>query len=459
MLRFIVRRLLHAVFTIFGVMLITFLLFRVVSGDVSANFVNPKLGAKARLDWLHRHGYDLPVVVNLHRRVYFQDRTEGGQPMFVTDPKGSTASGRLGLVLAAEQGQRPAEDADPNAPERLARRMTGHYVWMWNAKPANSARALVRPVERGVAELPADEPAFPDGSLIEFSLSDGSKLTVDLSGARTVGELLARVNEHPENDGRLEAGLTEYRPVQFFRSQFFEHLHDSVLFRGRSYATEQKLTNVIASRAKYSLAISIPALVLGWVSAMIISSIVAYFRDTWIDRVGVLISVLGMCVPMLAYMVLGQWLMAEVYPEAAWGLRYKTNIYVPVLIATVAGLGGAVRFYRTVILDEVSRDYVRTARAKGVGLRSILFKHVLKNCMLPILTNLVTAIPFLIMGSLLLERFFGVPGLGAFMIDSIAIRDMPMITGMTFLSAVLYVIALLMTDVLYAVFDPRIRLQ
>jgi peptide/nickel transport system permease protein len=130
-----------------------------------------------------------------------------------------------------------------------------------------------------------------------------------------------------------------------------------------------------------------------------------------------------------------------------------------VFIAVAAGLGAEVRFYRTIILNEINKDYVRTARAKGVPLPSILFLHVLKNCMLPILTDLITTIPFLILGSLLLERFFGIPGLGDLLLTSITSRDVPIITGLTFLTAVLYVISLLITDVLYAVFDPRIHLQ
>lgn len=241
--------------------------------------------------------------------------------------------------------------------------------------------------------------------------------------------------------------------------QFTAHLWDSATFQGQSYATDQSLPSIIAERAKYSLAITVPAMVLGWLGAMIISCVVAYFRDTWIDRVGVFLSVLGMCVPYLAYMLLGQYLVFQVEPRAAWGLRYAGNIYVPVAIAVIAGLGGSVRFYRTVILDQVNQDYVRTARAKGVPLPGILFQHVLKNCMLPILTNLVTAIPFLIMGSLLLERFFGVPGLGDLFVSSIQSRDVPIISGLTYLTALIFVLGLLVTDVLYAVVDPRVRLR
>jgi len=304
MLRFLIRRLIQAALTVFSVMLLTFLLFRVVAGDVTADYVNPKLGAAAREAWRHRHGLDRP----------------------------------------------------------------------WH-------------------------------------------------------------------------------------EQFASHLYNSVTFQGKSYQTEEPLTTIIRQRAGYSLALTVPSLVLGWISAMVISCFVAYYRGTWIDRIGVLLSVLGMCVPYLAYMILGQWLMFTIYPPAAWGLRYRTNIYLPIAISVIAGLGASVRFYRTVILDQINQDYVRTARAKGAPLTTILFKHVIRNCMLPIMTNLIMAIPFLIMGSLLLEKFFGIPGTGDLLISSIARRDVPIITGLTYLTALIYVISLLVTDLLYGVFDPRIRLS
>ncbi len=245
----------------------------------------------------------------------------------------------------------------------------------------------------------------------------------------------------------------------FWDTQFFHFMKDTVTFQGKSFNTDEELTDIIAQKAPYSLAITVPALAAGWLSAMVISCFVAYYRNTWIDRAGVFISVLGMCFPFLAYMILGQWVMFQIKPEAAWGTDPNSNIYLPVAIAVIAGLGGSVRFYRTIILDQIHQDYVRTARAKGVSLPSILFVHVLKNCMLPILTNLVLAIPFLIMGSLLLERFFGINGLGDLMLSSVYTRDLPIITGLTFLTALIYVSGLLITDILYAVFDPRIRLQ
>ncbi|MFW6062041.1 MAG: ABC transporter permease, partial [Planctomycetota bacterium] len=173
----------------------------------------------------------------------------------------------------------------------------------------------------------------------------------------------------------------------------------------------------------------------------------------------VFLSVLGMCIPFLAFMIYGQWLVFEVAPEHAFGIHQRANIYIPVLIMVVAGLGTNVRFYRTVILDETNRDYVRTARAKGLPLQSVMFKHILKNAMLPILTQLILSIPFLIMGSLLVESYFGIPGLGDLLITSINERDEAIMSGLVYLTALIYTVALLVTDISYALFDPRIRLR
>jgi peptide/nickel transport system permease protein len=301
--------------------------------------------------------------------------------------------------------------------------------------------------------------AEPSAAAWKVLVSDGTQLTINLTNVHTCGDLIAALSSCPGNGGKLTAGISPWSFLDLFDSQFFWHLWENMTFQGRSYATNQSLLEIVGERGKFSLSITVPAMVLTWLFAMVISCFVAYYRDTWIDRFGVFFTVLGMCVPYLAYMLIGQWLMFKIAPAYAAGLAHPSSIYVPVFIAVAAGLGAEVRFYRTIILNEINKDYVRTARAKGVPLPSILFLHVLKNCMLPILTDLITTIPFLILGSLLLERFFGIPGLGDLLLTSITSRDVPIITGLTFLTAILYVISLLITDVLYAVFDPRINLQ
>lgn len=247
-------------------------------------------------------------------------------------------------------------------------------------------------------------------------------------------------------------------PANVLDSQFLNHLWNTIRFEGRSFRDNKTLGEIIRQRAPYSLSITVPAMAIGFLVGLVISCFVAYYRGRLADRVGVLMCVLWMCVPVLAWLVYGQWIMSGISPLHSFGLWYKTNIYLPVGILVLAGLGGSVRFYRTIILDETGRDYVRTARAKGLSLPSILFKHVLRNCMLPILTNLIMAIPFLIMGSLLVETYFGIPGLGDLMLSSIMERNEPIMNGLVFLTALIYTVGVLLTDLSYALFDPRIRL-
>ncbi|MEE9613880.1 MAG: ABC transporter permease, partial [Thermodesulfobacteriota bacterium] len=125
----------------------------------------------------------------------------------------------------------------------------------------------------------------------------------------------------------------------------------------------------------------------------------------------------------------------------------------------LSSVGGGVRFYRTVFLEEIGKDYIRTARAKGLGEGKVLFKHGLKNAMIPILTNIVVAIPFLFTGSLLMENFFAIPGLGSFTIEAIQAQDFSIVRSMVYLGSVLYIVGLILTDISYTLVDPRIRLE
>ncbi len=438
--RYVFRRLVQAVVTVLGVMLLTFILFRVIAGDVSSSYVNLKLGAEAKHAFNEKHKLDRPEIFNFHRRLTLTDYSRGSFMFSVTDSGSSKAARALELHLAPYQSVGAA-----------GLTMVGRLVFNLSA-----STPLVKMTERRSLVDPAKSAQQP---FIVISLSDGSRIAVNCAGLRSCGDLIAAINADPANGGKLRAGITRWTIGKLFDSQFFWHLYENVTFSGRSYATEQSILQTIGERGKFSLSITVPAMALGLFFAMVFACLVAYYRGGFIDRFTVFVTVLGMCVPYLAYMLLGQWIMFHIAPRFAAGLASPIAIYVPVAIAVVAGLGGSVRFYRVVILNEIGRDYVRTARAKGVPLPAILFKHVLKNCMLPILTEVISEIPFLIMGALLLEKFFGVPGLGDLFLTSITSRDVPVITGLTYFTTILYVVSLLLTDILYAVFDPRIRLK
>jgi peptide/nickel transport system permease protein len=443
-----------AVFTVFGVMLLTFVLFRQIAGDVSAAYVNQKLGHEARRAFYEKHKLDRPTLFNVHKRFQIVDNTEGNHVFSVRDANGARLAKVLELRLAVSDHRENEAGSSLKIAGALVPRLSP-------ATPLDKMTQGAPLVEKKTPEQQSDSAASAADSLspaIKITASNGESFRVPIDTLTRCGSLIAAINSHPENNGAITAGMTDWSFRKLFDSQLFWHLYESISFQGLSFATDQSLIEIIGDRAKFSLAITIPAMAMGWILAMVISALVAYYRNSWIDRVGVLMAVLGMCIPYLAYMLFGQWIMFKIAPEIAIGLSHPASIYVPVFISVIAGVGISVRFYRTIILDQINQDYVRTARAKGVRLPSILFKHVLRNCMLPILTQVIASIPFLIMGSLLLERFFGIPGLGDLMLSSITSRDVPIITGLTFLTSVLYVFSLLLTDILYAVFDPRIRL-
>ena len=248
--------------------------------------------------------------------------------------------------------------------------------------------------------------------------------------------------------------------------QFAQYLKQIVTFDyGRSYATKQPINQMILDGMGPSLTLMVPAFFITTILAISIGLLVAYFRGRWIDRVVVIACVFGMSLSMLAYILFGQYFLAYKmgwFPisgfETTWPERFQ-YIAMPAIIFVAVSLGYDVRFYRTAILEETNQDYVRTARAKGLSEPKIFFKHVLKNSMVPILTNIVIEIPLLILGAFLLESFFGIPGLGSMTIDAIHNSDFPVIKAMTTLVAILFILGNLATDVMYTWVDPRVRLR
>lgn len=247
-------------------------------------------------------------------------------------------------------------------------------------------------------------------------------------------------------------------------SQFVNHLKNCLTFRfGRSWSDRELIITKIKQGALPSLSLTVPMFIGELVISISLALIVAFFRGTIIDVLSVFVCVVLMSVPFLSFILFGQYFLAfkwGLFPVYFWpDLPLPEYVALPILIGIVAGLGGNLRFYRTVMLDELRNDYVRTASAKGLGTASVLFRHVLKNAMIPIITQVILAIPFLFLGSLLLERFFGIPGLGYLMIDAISARDFQVINAMTFIGAILFVVFNLITDICYSIVDPRISFE
>ena len=259
---------------------------------------------------------------------------------------------------------------------------------------------------------------------------------------------------------RHEYGFDLPKPVQFA-----QYLKQIVTFDyGRSYATKQQISEMIWNGVGPSLTLAIPAFLLTTLIAITMGLLVAYFRGKWIDKVVVVLCVFGMSLPMLAYILFGQYFLAYKmgwFPisgfEMGWPDRFQ-YVMMPIIIWVVVSLGYDVRFFRTALLEETTQDYVRTARAKGLSEPRVFFKHVLKNSMVPIVTNIVIEIPLLILGSFLLESFFGIPGLGSITIDAIHNSDFPVIKAMTTLQSLLFIFGNLATDVIYTLVDPRVKM-
>ena len=227
---------------------------------------------------------------------------------------------------------------------------------------------------------------------------------------------------------------------------------------GRDIARE------ISARMVPSLAIALPTFILGLLVTITFALTLAFFRASAFDFWGVVLCVAMMSISGLFYIIGGQYLISKVWrlvPISGFGdgLDAWRFLVLPVLIGVVSGIGSSARWYRTIFLEEVSKDYVRTARAKGLPETVVFFRHVLRNALIPILTGVVVVIPLLFMGSRLTESFFGIPGLGSYTIDAINAQDFAVVRSMVFIGSLLYIVGLILTDISYTLVDPRIRFE
>jgi len=227
---------------------------------------------------------------------------------------------------------------------------------------------------------------------------------------------------------------------------------------GRDIARE------IRARVGPSFALALPVFLVGLALNISFALLLAFFRATYLDAVGVVLCVAMMSVSTLFYIIGGQYLVSKLWHLVpisgyAGGLDALRFLALPVIVGIVSGFGSSARLYRTLFLEEMSKDYVRTARAKGLAERIVMFRHVLRNAMIPILTGVVVVLPLLFFGSLITESFFGIPGLGSYTIDAIQAQDFAVVRSMVFIGSVLYIIALLATDLSYTLVDPRVRFE
>jgi peptide/nickel transport system permease protein len=252
--------------------------------------------------------------------------------------------------------------------------------------------------------------------------------------------------------------------ARFSETIFFEKSLKLFQFDFGSSDSGRDIGHDISQRMWPSLAIAVPVLIVGLAVNITFALLIAFFRATYIDVWSVVLCVVLMSISSLFYIIGGQYLVSKLLhlvPISGYdtGLSAIKFLVLPVIIGVIGGIGAGTRWYRTLFLEEINKDYVRTARAKGLSERVVLFRHVLKNAMIPILTGVVVVLPLLFTGSLITESFFGIPGLGSYTIDAINNQDFAIVRAMVFLGSVLYILGLLLTDISYTLVDPRVRLS
>lgn len=309
-----------------------------------------------------------------------------------------------------------------------------------------------------------------------------------LIGVNLITFFLFFVVNTPDNMARIHLGVKHVTPAAIEQWKA-EHGYDKPLFinseqDGFKAVTEtlfvdrsiklfsldfgkaddgRDIARDIETRMWPSLAIALPVFVIGLMANVTLALLMIFYRGTRLEYAGVAGLIALMSISSLFYIIAGQYFIARLWqwlPISGYGggIDGVKFILLPVLVSVAAGLGSGARWYRTIFLEEIGKDYVRTARAKGLSELRVLFRHVLKNGMIPILTGAVVVLPLLFTGSLVTESFFGIPGLGSYTIDAIRAQDFAIVQSMVFLGSALYILGLLLTDLSYTLVDPRVKL-
>ena len=438
--------------TVFGVIVITFILFNIVGGSPAMMTLGKNVSQKSLEEFDEQRGFNKPLFFGnwTGTRAFADDYFERNASFWRDNPSVSRESG--GNNHGNQAVLSPGKDF--LIPLAFSLKPKTRYRWVISYHLAE-----------GSASFRMDNSGDAGGNVRvrnAWPLKSGpkqQKAEIEFSaGENTSGlKFFLQSNKTP-----LEISAIKLRRAtsHFFDSQFVFYLGQIVKFDfGRSNLSNQRVSRMLKDGILPSLLLTVPIFFIGLIVAISISLICACFRDSWLDRTFVIIAIILMSINYLVWIIAGQYFLAyRLGWFPIWGFESWRYLLLPVFIGVISGFGDNLRFYRTIMLDEMYRDYVRTALAKGVSRGGVLFRHVLKNAMIPILTNVIIAIPFLYTGSLLLESFFGIPGLGNMGINAINYSDIDVVRAIVFIGALLYVAANLLTDICYALVDPRVRL-
>jgi len=434
---YIVRRVLYAIPTLIGVNLITFLLFFFV--NTPADMARVHLGTKRVTEeqisrWLHEREYHLPNFYN-----------NGWSEVGVRQVSGEASELRLPALRAGAYRIRveiPAPD------------------------PGTTLRVRIETDTSATLRLP---PEFAQGEIaVPLSGLSATQYTFGLQGDpdrfHPLTVTLAPSDRAPMAVVRVYVLETLSALERFTETIFWKKSVKFLFFQFGKSDDGRDIGSEIRTRIAPSLTVTLPIFLIGIFVNITVAMTLALYRGTYLDFWGVIVSVVFLSTSILFFVIGGQWLMGtalRLVPVSG----YDTGIYalkfvlMPVVIGVVGGIGSGVRWYRTIFLEEMEKDYVRTARAKGLPESAVLFKHALKNAMIPILTGVVVTIPFLFIGSLVLESFFSIPGMGTFTLEAIQRQDFAIVQAMVFLGSALYIVGLILTDISYTLVDPRVRLR
>ena len=422
MLRYILRRSAYSILIMLGVLLLTFLLFRVAAGDPAAAVLGKNPSAEELELMRNRLGANKPLLFGTSRETlrYAGGDFRGEKPL----PKNATVYGTVSCTgdgLKFDPGSSLMVPPSFSAPE---------------------------PVKIHV-ETSGKTPDL-------FSYSIDSQGNVSVKNGSPTPVIVQEIKFTVPTKG-------------FFDTQFFDSFRELISFQkefpyvrifnfGETLLTREPINEVLVRGMGASLCLMIPVFLGELLVGILLAMLSAVFRGTWIDRSLMFLSVAGMSISYLALIIACQWFFGywlNWFP--VWGWGEPRHLLLPVLVGIISGTGGGVRFYRTVFLNEMNKEYLRTAFSKGCSSRVVYFRHLLRNAAIPIMTRASAILPFLFTGSLLLESFFGIPGLGYKGVDALNSSDLQLLKALVILGSFLFVFINLAADVLYAWADPRVR--
>ena len=286
-----------------------------------------------------------------------------------------------------------------------------------------------------------------------FTLVGGDPSYI-LAGKHLTADVLANI--------RSQLGLDKSLPEQFL---IFVHQVLTLDF-GTSWSTQQPVAEILSSRIGPSLTLTGSLLLVDLLVAIPLAALVAYYRGGLTDRIVTIVCTVAMSISALVYIIAGQYFLAYQlgwFPVRGWSDSFWTNLLVyvplPLLLGLLVSLGPDIRFYRTFFVEEMGQDYVRTARAKGVAESRVMLKHVLRNALIPVVTTVMMSLPYLMIGALVLEDFFGIPGMGNEVVMAVNKSDFPVIKAITLYIAMATMVFNLLADLVYKLIDPRVELR